>query len=133
MNIVFTNGCFDIIHIGHIKLFKYCKLFGQYLVVGIDSDDRIRSSKGIERPINCAKDRKELLLSIKYVDRVEIFDSDDQLRDLVRSVAPSCMVVGSDWQNKTIIGSEFAKDLKFFNRVEPYASTKIIQNIIDRG
>lgn len=132
MKIVFTNGCFDILHIGHIKLFEYCKNFGDYLVVGIDSDQRVSKNKGNNRPINYAKDRRDMLLSIKYIDQVEIFNTDEELINLIKSVSPSTMVVGSDWKDKRVIGSEFTKELRFFNRIEEYASSKTIQNIIDR-
>jgi D-beta-D-heptose 7-phosphate kinase/D-beta-D-heptose 1-phosphate adenosyltransferase len=132
MKIVFTNGCFDILHIGHIKLFEYCKNFGDYLVVGIDSDQRVSKNKGNNRPINYAKDRRDMLLSIKYIDQVEIFNTDEELINLIKSVSPNTMVVGSDWKDKRVIGSEFTKELRFFNRIEKYASSKTIQNIIDR-
>ncbi len=130
---VFTNGCFDILHIGHIKLFEYCKQFGDDLVVGIDSDQRVSQNKGKNRPINCAKDRKDMLLSIRNIDRVEVFDTDEELINLIKSISPDIMILGSDWKNKRIIGSDFAKELRFFNRIERYASSKTIQNIIDRG
>jgi D-beta-D-heptose 7-phosphate kinase/D-beta-D-heptose 1-phosphate adenosyltransferase len=132
MKTVFTNGCFDILHIGHIKLFEYCKNFGDYLVVGIDSDRRVSKNKGNNRPINCAKDRQDMLLSIRYINQVAIFDTDEELMNLIKSVSPTTMVVGSDWMDKRVIGSDFAKELKFFNRIEKYASSKTIQNIIDR-
>lgn len=132
MTTIFTNGCFDILHVGHIRLFEYCKSLGHKLVVGIDSDRRISLNKGPNRPINCADDRKNILLSIKYIDRVEIFDSDQELIDLIRSVSPAIMVVGSDWKNKNVIGSNFAGELKFFDRIAPYASSKTIQNLITR-
>jgi D-beta-D-heptose 7-phosphate kinase/D-beta-D-heptose 1-phosphate adenosyltransferase len=120
------------LHIGHIKLFEYCKNFGDYLVVGIDSDQRVSKNKGNNRPINYAKDRRDMLLSIKYIDQVEIFNTDEELINLIKSVSPNTMVVGSDWKDKRVIGSEFTKELRFFNRIEKYASSKTIQNIIDR-
>lgn len=132
MKIVFTNGCFDILHVGHIKLLEYCKSLGDLLIIGIDSDMRISKNKGHNRPIHSAQDRRTILSAIKYVDQVQIFDSDKELSDLVKLVSPSTMVVGSDWKNKKVIGSEFAGELKFFDRLENYASSKIIQNIIDR-
>lgn len=132
MKTIFTNGCFDIIHIGHIRLFEYCKSLGDKLIVAIDSDQRISKNKGPNRPINGVYDRKDLLLSIKYIDNVEIFDSDEELINLIKSISPSIMVIGSDWKDRNIIGSNYANELRFFNRIEPYASSKIIQNITNR-
>ena len=71
---IWVNGCFDILHRGHIELFKYAKSLGDHLVVGIDSDDRIRTSKGVNRPVNNLEDRIEMLRSIRYIDDVVWFD-----------------------------------------------------------
>lgn len=131
-NKIFVNGCFDILHPGHIELFKFAKSLGNILIVGIDSDRRIKNMKGHNRPINNENFRKTMLLSIRYIDEVFVYDSDLELESLIQTVEPSIMVLGSDWQNKKIIGSEFAKTIVFFNRIKEYASTNIIQNIIDR-
>ena len=74
--IIWTNGCFDVLHRGHIELFKYAKSLGDYLVVGIDDDERVRASKGPLRPINNLEDRVEMLESIKYIDEVVPFSTD---------------------------------------------------------
>ena len=133
MKTIFTNGCFDILHPGHMRLLKFAKSHGSTLIVGIDSDVRIKAIKGNNRPINNQDFRKEMLLSIRYVDDVIIFNSDLELKSLIKEINPSIMIIGSDWKNKSIIGSEFVKKIIFFDRIENYASTTIIKNIIDRN
>ena len=130
---VFVNGTFDLLHPGHISLLNYAKSLGDYLVVGIDTDDRVREKKGETRPIYNQDDRGLMLVALKAVDEVRYFDSDESLEALVKEVKPDVMVVGSDWKDKSVIGSYWAADLKFFDRIEDYATTKTIKGIIDRG
>ena len=86
---VWTNGCFDILHRGHIELFKFAKeSFDAELVVGLDTDERVKAAKGSDRPKNSLEDRMALVSSIRYVDRVFSFSSDQQLRDLIKTVSP---------------------------------------------
>ena len=125
--IVFINGCFDVLHRGHIELFKYAKSLGDRLIIGIDSDKRVSELKGPLRPINSEEDRKFFLESIQYIDKVDIFSSEDQLRDLVWLYQPDIMVVGSDYKGKDVIGSEFAKNLIFFDRIGDYSTTNILE------
>jgi D-beta-D-heptose 7-phosphate kinase/D-beta-D-heptose 1-phosphate adenosyltransferase len=132
MKKVFVNGTFDVLHPGHMSLFTYASSFGNELIVAIDSDRRVKEKKGLDRPINNEDIRSKMLLHIKGVDRVIIFDTDQDLRDAVKEYEPDVMVVGSDYENKEVIGSEYAKELKFFQRDTRYSSTKIIKNIIDR-
>ena len=132
MKTIFTNGCFDILHPGHIELFKYARSFGDELIVGIDSDSRIKMKKGLIRPINNSNIRLEMLKAIRYVDSVHIFNDDDELINLVKYCSPHVMVVGSDWKNKKVIGSEYAKEVKFFERIQEFSTTKTIENIINR-
>ena len=127
MNIVFINGCFDVLHRGHIELFKYAKSLGDRLIIGIDSDKRVSELKGHLRPINSEEDRKFFLESIQYIDKVDIFSSEGQLRDLVWLYQPDIMVVGSDYKGKDVIGSEFAKNLIFFDRIGDYSTTNILE------
>jgi len=127
MTIVWTNGCFDILHRGHIELFKYAKSLGNKLIVGIDSDAKVKQDKGNERPINCVKDRKFILESISYVDEVLIFDSTQELENLIKQTKPDIMVIGSDWKNKTVIGRKYATNLLFFDRVGNYSTTDILK------
>ena len=133
MKTIFVNGTFDLLHPGHLSLLAWAKSLGDYLVVGIDSDDRVREKKGSTRPIYNQTDRGIMLVSLSAVDEVRYFDSDESLENLVKEVKPDIIVVGSDWKGKTIIGSYYAAELKFFDRIEEYATTKTIQSIIDRG
>ena len=132
MKKVFVNGCFDCIHRGHIHLLNYSKSLGDVLYVAIDSDERVKQLKGPTRPIHNQEDRKFLLENIKAVSGVLIFSTDEELENLVKIIEPDIMIVGSDYQNKRVIGSEYAKELKFFGRIDGYSTTKIIQSIINR-
>ena len=130
---VFVNGTFDILHRGHLELLNYAKSLGEYVVVGIDSDRRVRKMKGPNRPVNSADERGLMLVNLKSVDEVRFFSNDRELENMVKSVKPDVMVVGSDWKGKSVIGSYWAAELKFFDRIEDYATTNTIQRIIDRG
>tara|TARA_R110000744_G_scaffold239029_1_gene356442 strand:- start:44 stop:436 length:393 start_codon:yes stop_codon:yes gene_type:complete len=129
MKIVWTNGCFDILHRGHFEMFKYAKSLGDELIVGIDSDEKVRSDKGGHRPFNTAQDRKFALECIQYIDKVVIFDSRDNLEEEIRQLSPDIMVVGSDWYGKDVVGQDYAKELKFFKRIGDYSTTKILGNL----
>ena len=128
--IVWTNGCFDIIHKGHIELFRYAKSLGSKLYVGVDSDSRVRKLKGKQRPINSEEDRRSVLDSIKYIDKTFVFDSGIQLEDLIKQINPSVLVVGSDWRGKDVIGGGHAESVQFFERVGGYSTTKILESIL---
>jgi len=93
---------------------------------------RIREKKGPSRPVNNIKERSLMLSSIKPVDEVLHFSTDEELENMVKSIKPDIMVVGSDWKGKPVIGSQYALELKFFNRIDGYSTTKTIQNIINR-
>ena len=129
---VFVNGTFDILHLGHLALLNYAKSLGDKLFVAIDSDERVKQLKGPTRPIYDAFQRKTVLLNLKAVDEVEIFSSDEELEMWIKQINPTIMVVGSDWRNITVIGSQYAKRLEFFERINEYSSTKTIQDIINR-
>jgi len=127
IKIVWTNGCFDILHRGHLEMLKYAKSLGDYVIVGIDSDDKVAKDKGTSRPFNNVEDRKFALKSLKYVDEVVVFDSADKLEIIIRSISPHVMVIGSDWKGKTVIGERFCGELKFFDRVGDYSTTNILE------
>jgi len=101
-------------------------------VVGIDSDMRVSKIKGPTRPFNSQKIRKYFLESLVYTDRVIVFDDDDQLVNLVKSIKPHIMIVGKEYENKKVIGSEHAKEVKFFERIGEHSTTKILQNTLSR-
>jgi D-beta-D-heptose 7-phosphate kinase/D-beta-D-heptose 1-phosphate adenosyltransferase len=124
---IWVNGCFDVLHRGHIELFKYAKSLGDYLVVGIDDDKRVRAFKGNRRPINCLEDRMEILRSIKYIDNVVEFNSDEELEAQVLLSGAEVMVVGSDYKNKKVIGSQHVKEVKFYRKIDGYSTTKILE------
>jgi D-beta-D-heptose 7-phosphate kinase/D-beta-D-heptose 1-phosphate adenosyltransferase len=132
MKSIFVNGTFDILHPGHIQLLNYAKSLGDTLTVGIDSDRRVREKKGYARPVYNVGDRAYMLQNLKAVDYVVIFDSDEELERCIKTVKPDIMVVGSDWKGKSVIGSMYSAELRFFDRIEEYATTKTIQSIINR-
>ena len=132
MRKVFVNGTFDLLHRGHLDLLNYAKSLGEYVIVGIDSDERVKQMKGSSRPINCLMDRAHMLANLKSVDEVRFFGSDKELENLVKEVKPDIMVVGSDWKDKSVIGSYWAAKLIFFDRIGEYATTKTIESIINR-
>ncbi len=129
MTKVFINGTFDILHPGHMQLITFASNSGDYLKIAIDSDRRVKILKGENRPINNQRTRQTMLFHIKGVDEVSIFDSDEELINTVRSYQPDIMIVGSDYKNKKVIGSEYAKRLIFFDRIEEYSSTNVIRKI----
>ena len=127
IKVVCTNGCFDLLHRGHLEMLKYAKSLGDYVIVGIDSDEKVAKDKGASRPFNNVEDRKFALKSLKYVDEVVVFDSADKLEVIIRSISPHVMVIGSDWKNKLVIGAEYCGVLEFFDRVGDYSTTNILE------
>ena len=125
--IIWTNGCFDILHRGHIELFKHAKGLGNKLYVGIDSDEKVKADKGWDRPYHNQEDRKVMLESIKYIDKVFIFDSKDELTELIRKNLPHVLIVGSDWKGKEVVGHQYAQHVRFFDRIDGYSTTEILE------
>ena len=128
MKKVWVNGCFDVLHRGHLELFKFAKSKGDFLIVGIDSDIRVKQMKGIFRPFNNQEDRRFFLESIVYVNHVEIFESEEDLEKKIFYFQPDVMIVGSDYKDKKVVGSQHAKELIFFDRINGYSTTKILEN-----
>ena len=129
-NKVIVNGTFDILHVGHIKLLEYAKSLGVHLTVAIDTDRRIKTKKGLSRPINNEFERKTMLESLKSVDRVVVFDTDEELIDLVKN--SDIMVKGSDYKGKSVIGETYCKKVIYYDRIEGYSTTQKIQDIAHR-
>lgn len=128
MKNIWTNGCYDILHLGHIRLFQYAKSLGNKLIVGIDSDNRVKELKGNNRPINNEQYRKEILESIKYIDEVYIFDTSDKLKSLIKEHNIDSIVVGDDYKTKLVIGSELVKQTIFFTRIPSLSTSQIIND-----
>lgn len=130
---VVVNGTFDILHVGHLRMLKYAKdIKNSYVLVLIDSDERVKELKGKDRPINNQEERKELLESLKFVDEVKIFNTADELINFIKDFNTDVMVKGSDYKGKSIIGSEHCKEIRFYDYVDGYSTTNKIQNIVNR-
>ena len=129
--VVFTNGVFDVLHMGHIGLLEFCKTQGNYLLVAIDSDRRVKETKGHDRPIHPEWERRKMLESIRHVDAVVIFDSLDDLRLLHRSLNPDVVVKGSDWSRETLEqdGISEQSEVVLYPRIEGYSTTATIERL----
>lgn len=127
-NIVFTNGCFDILHSGHIKCLQFCKHQGDILVVGLNSDDSIKKIKGPERPINNIDERSTMLSLFDFIDYIIIF-SEDTPYNILKLLKPLKMVKGSDYKIENVVGSEFTNEVLLFDYIENKSSTRIINKI----
>ena len=125
--VIFTNGCFDILHIGHIRLLKYAKSLGNHLIVGLNSDESIKRLKGCDRPFNKLEYRKEVIESIKWVDEVKIF-TEDTPYNLIKELKPDIMVKGGDYTPSTVIGSDICK-VEIFNLVGNISTTRILNYV----
>ena len=126
MSRIVVNGTFDVLHRGHVELLKYASLLGTTLLVCIDSDARVSRLKGPTRPVYTQDDRRFVLESLRYVDHVKIFDTNEDLEQILKQYQPDIMVKGSDWRDKPIVGSQYCKHIEFFGRIEPYSSTRSI-------
>jgi D-beta-D-heptose 7-phosphate kinase/D-beta-D-heptose 1-phosphate adenosyltransferase len=129
---VWVNGTFDIVHLGHIQLLKRAADLGDFLVVGVDGDKRVTELKGEKRPINNIVSRITVLEAIKYVDRVVIFDSDEQLETHLKTMRPTIMVIGEEYRGKQIVGSEYVGEIVYFPKMEGFSSTHIINKLYNR-
>ncbi len=122
---VWVNGTFDVLHVGHINLLEFAASFGE-VRVGLDTDKRVKELKGENRPFNNQQDRKKMLESLKFVKEVVFFDSRQELIDSVKDYQPDIMVIGDDYRDQIVYGSEHAKKLVFFEKLPLYSTTKIL-------
>jgi len=129
---VFVNGSFDLLHTGHLEMLFYAKSLGAHLHVAIDSDKRISEHKGPDRPVNPLHIRKAIMQSLKPVDTVSVFSSDQELINTIRAYSPDIMVKGSDWRGNRVIGEEYCGKVIFYERVNDESTTKIIEDFISR-
>jgi rfaE bifunctional protein nucleotidyltransferase chain/domain len=128
-NTVWLNGTFDVLHMGHITLFRKArKLAGPNgrVIVGTDSDERVRELKGPTRPINNIYDRVDFLRAIKYIDGVVVFSSADELEERIKQFSPDILLVGDDYINKPVVGAQYAKAVIFIPRYGGLSSSKIL-------
>ena len=130
MKIVFTNGCFDIIHLGHIKLLQKAKALGDYLVVGLNSDVSVKKLKGGDRPYMDEISRRGILEAIKYVDEVVLFD-DPSVLETIKKIKPDVLVKGGDYKINEIVGADFVLnyggEVKIISFLEGHSSTQYIK------
>ncbi len=133
--IVFTNGCFDLIHAGHIKYLNKAKALGDVLVVGINSDSSIKKIKGPKRPIVGQGDRAAIVAALRPVDYVSVFNDITPIK-LIKAIRPDVLVKGADWQVKTIVGSDFVRSyggrVKAISLVKGRSTSDLIRKIADR-
>ena len=126
--IVWCNGTFDILHPGHIELFKVGKSLGDKLIVATDTDEKIRQDKGASKPINNLCDRISMLQAIKYIDEVFYFNDRKELEGLIELYSPDILLLGDDWQGGDVVGVQYAKEVRFLPRLN-YSTTDIIKKI----
>ncbi len=131
--IVFTNGCFDILHYGHVKYLQDAKAKGDYLVVGVNSDSSVKKIKGKGRPVGPQGDRMRTLAVLGCVDFVLLFNEDDPLK-LIKAIKPAFLIKGSDWSKKSIVGASFVESyggkVLTVNLVKNRSTSAIIKKIV---
>jgi D-beta-D-heptose 7-phosphate kinase/D-beta-D-heptose 1-phosphate adenosyltransferase len=126
--VVFTNGCFDILHVGHVKYLQEAKSYGDVLIVGLNSDSSVRELKGPTRPVNPQDDRAYILAALESVDYVVMF-SDETPYELIKSISPDILVKGGDYEGETVVGAEFATELRLVQFVDGKSTTATISRI----
>jgi D-beta-D-heptose 7-phosphate kinase/D-beta-D-heptose 1-phosphate adenosyltransferase len=122
---VWVNGSFDILHMGHVRLLEFASKFGD-VRVGLDCDERIQQKKGTNRPVNNLQDRMDFMSSIRFVNDVVSFGSDDELISRIREYGPDIMVIGDDYDYHSIIGIEYIPKVEFFQKIKNKSTTTIL-------
>lgn len=130
--IIFTNGCFDILHLGHVEYLNEARALGDALIVAINSDESVRKLKGPDRPINNEHDRKEMLLNLRAVDCVQVFYNETP-QEIIKLISPDVLVKGGDWKVEQIVGHEFVLahggTVKSLSFKEGYSTSKLIKDV----
>ena len=129
--IAFTNGCFDLMHIGHVKYLEAAKNNGRILVVGLNSDKSIRAIKGPSCPICPQKSRAAVLAGLACVDFVVIFNEDTP-HNLIAALRPDILIKGADWKGKNVAGSDLVNKVEFIKYIPGFSTTNIIRHIIEK-
>ena len=127
MSVVFTNGCFDILHKGHIEYLRKSKELGHYLIVAINSDKSVQRLKGKGRPVNKQEDRALVLKAIRYVDEVIVFDEDTPYQ-LIKQIKPDIITKGGDYTEDKVVGNDIAK-VVIIPYVDGYSTTGMIDAV----
>lgn len=125
MKKVWVNGTFDLLHPGHLDLLQFAAIHGK-LRVGVDSDDRVRSLKGNDRPVFQLEHRVRMLKSLRFVDEVVTFSSDEELTNHIKNFSPHYVVIGSEYKDSVIIGAEHCREILFFPRNSLFSTTNIL-------
>jgi len=125
MTVVWTNGCFDILHVGHLAMLEYAKSRGHFLVVGVDADTRVSNNKGETRPYNMLEDRMRILRALECVDEVVSYKSDEELCQHIEYWKIDLMVVGEEYDGKIVVGSD-TTEVDYFPRIGLHSSTGLI-------
>ena len=123
---IWINGCFDVLHHGHFQLIAYAKSLGDTLTIGIDSNRRVKESKGDGRPFHNQKQRIYNLFQISGVKGIVVFDSDKELSDAIKEYQPDIFVIGEEYKDKGIIGRKHAKKIEYFPKVEGFSTTGLL-------
>jgi D-beta-D-heptose 7-phosphate kinase/D-beta-D-heptose 1-phosphate adenosyltransferase len=126
--IIFTNGCFDILHAGHVRYLETAKSYGDILILGLNSDRSVSALKGENRPINIQLDRAYILAALEAVDYVVVFDEDTPY-NLIKAVKPHILVKGGDYEGKAVVGQDIANELKLVQFFNGKSTTKTIEKI----
>ena len=129
MSIVWTNGTFDILHPGHMQLFKVARSLGDKVIVATDTDAKIKKDKGEHKPVNDLCYRVAMLEAIKYIDVVHTFGSRQELEDLIQLYEPDILLLGDDWRDGDVVGWEHAGEVRYLPRVGGYASSKTLNKM----
>jgi D-beta-D-heptose 7-phosphate kinase/D-beta-D-heptose 1-phosphate adenosyltransferase len=123
---IWINGCFDVLHHGHFQLIAHAKSLGDELTIGIDSDRRVKESKGDGRPFHNQKQRIYNLFQINGVSGIVVFDTDKELSDAIKEYQPDIFVIGEEYKDKGIIGRKHAKKIEYFPKVEGFSTTGLL-------
>jgi len=129
--IVFTNGCFDLLHIGHVSLFQKARTLGDALIVAINSDSSLAGLKGPKRPLVCQEDRTQLLAALTCIDYVVVFNEQTPY-ELLSKLHPDVLVKGGDYKIEDIVGREFVKEVYRYPLVQGKSTTNLIKLIVER-
>ena len=127
--IAFTNGCFDLMHIGHVKYLEDAARGNRVLIVGLNSDTSISRIKGPSRPIVVQKSRAAVLAALESVDFVVIFNEDTPYKTIA-AIKPDILIKGADWKGKSVVGEDLVKNVEFVNFVQGFSTSNIIEKIV---